>query len=175
MKCMTVILTAILTAACATAPSAPAAHRGFTGTWALNYEQSDSVRDAVKRVFTTSGSGDSPVAREQLSNRLENVLRPPELLRVEQMRSKLIASDGHGMVRVVYTDGLIPKKKQAGAVPFIWEGEKLVFDLSSEKTGIMKETWELEDAGTLLVSTTEIVLSRLPKPLVIRRVYDKAM
>ncbi|HVT02372.1 MAG TPA: hypothetical protein VHL58_03235 [Thermoanaerobaculia bacterium] len=174
MKWMIALLTMILVAGCATAPT-PTEHRGFTGTWALNFEHSESVRDAVKRVFTASGSVDSPGAREQLSDRLENVLRPSELIRVEQMGPKLTFSDGSGMVRVVYTNGQVPKKKLAGAVVYTWNGERLTFDLSSAETGAMKETYELEDAGTQLISTTELVLTRLPQPLVIRRVYDKAM
>jgi len=173
MKWLSAVLFLALIA-CATTP-APTAHRGFTGTWALNYEQSDSVRDAVKRVFTASGSNDSADAREQLSDRLERVLRASELIDMKQVGARLTVSDGAGMTRVVYTDSKIPKRKDPKAVPFTWDGERLIFDLSSPQTGIMRETYELGDAGTQLIVTTELVLTRLPKPLLIRRAYDKEL
>lgn len=160
----TLVATLLLVlSACATGPKP--VYPPLTGTWMYDYAAS---LDETGELPQMPQEWLSELKREEdkTRDRLLVLMNPPELLAIETMGKRLYIQGGGRFERVYFLDGT-PSSPNS-VVTFT---EQSIVAVHTEPEMTLTETWEVSPNRSTLVVSIRVETSKLPKPLVVRRVY----
>lgn len=103
---------------------------------------------------------------DKTRDRLLVLMNPPELLAIETMGNRLYIQGGGRFERVYFLDGTPPSPNSV--VTF---SEQSIVAVHTEPEMTLTETWEVSPNRSTLVVSIRVETSKLPKPLVVRRIY----
>jgi hypothetical protein len=184
---------------CAALQLAPAASQdvGLTGLWTRNAEKSDdpraAMRDAMERVQEprsgrrggfgrrSPGSGMPPSGGgPRGSGRpggTPDLGVAAEQLELELVDGELHVDDGEKL-RIYYLDGEEHRRETANGTKLETvaelKGNAVLIEETMERGRVTRKL-ELSPDGEILVATVSLKLGRMPDPVVIRTVYQRAV
>jgi len=164
----------------------------ITGTWALNRAASDDpakVMEAIHRehdegarergsmhgMFGGGGPsmhGGEPPEPERMRARLEG----PERLSIAQAEGTITFSDEQGRSQTLQTTNKkqrIPHGDQSVDVRTKWKDGKLIKKTSLDSRMTLTETYSVASDPRQLFVLVKLEGSQLPRPIELRRVYDR--
>lgn len=154
----------------------------FSGTWVLNFDESEDPRAQMQR-DRPPGPGVPPGARpaarprvnpEEMQTRMRAILQGQLAFKLIQTDSTVTFAGAEGAQLVYRTDGRWEGQSVEGLgdirVRARWKGRKLVLDREFENGLKVSQTYELApDGGQLHV---KVKLSGGPRTIEFRRVYN---
>ncbi len=155
-----------------------ARHPDLSGTWVLNFEQSEDLRSQMQRA-RPPGPGARPGARprvnpQEMQARMRAILQGQLAFRLVQADSTVSLAGVEGVQLVYHTDGRWEEVSEEGfgdvRVRARWKGKKLVLDRELEGGLKVSHTYELAPDGQQLYVNVKI--SGGPRDIEFRRVYD---
>lgn len=157
------ILVAIAVSACATGPKP--VYPPLTGTWMYDYAAS---LDETGEVPQMPQEWLSELKRDEdkTRDRLLVLMNPPELLAIETRGKRLYIQGGGRFERVYFLDGTSSSPNSVVTL-----SEQSIVAVHTEPEMTLTETWELSSNRSTLVVSIRVDTPKLPKPLVVHRVY----
>lgn len=144
-----------------------ARHPDLSGTWVLNFEQSEDLRSQMQRARPR-------VNPQEMQARMRAILQGQLAFRLVQADSTVSLAGVEGVQLVYRTDGRWEEVSEEGfgdvRVRARWKGKKLVLDRELEGGLKVSHTYELAPDGQQLYVNVKI--SGGPRDIEFRRVYD---
>ena len=189
-----------LATAAVTPPAQKPSRPHLAGSWELNPEKSQTQqREGIARgypggmgrgprgpgggSFPGRGGGEPPseefpdLSRNGGDRGMRELLRPKPHLEIAQTDSSVSITDDAGWERDLLPDGRKVREElsQGGPaeVQSEWKGEKLVSLRKLDQGAEVKETFALDKKTGELVVELEVKSKRMPRPIEMRRVYEK--
>jgi hypothetical protein len=195
-------LSTLVTAA-VTSPRPGPAHPQLSGTWEINLTKSQEQRRQGYGGYPGGmgrgpggrgggfpgrgrggGGGEPPneefpdLSRNGGDRGMRELLRPKQRLEITQTDSAITVKDDAGWVRDLVPDGRKVREEQSQGGPAEveseWKGEKLVSHRKLDEGAEVKETFTLDKKTGELVVDLEVKSKRLPRPVTMKRIYEKA-
>ena len=190
-----------LATAAVTPPGQRPSRPQLAGSWELNPEKSRTEqREGISRGypggmgrgpggpggrgFPGRGGGEPPseefpdLSRNGGDRGMRELLRPKPHLEIAQTDSSVSITDDAGWERDLLPDGRKVREElsQGGPaeVQSEWKGEKLVSLRKLDQGAEVKETFALDKKTGELVVELEVKSKRMPRPMAMKRVYEKA-
>ncbi len=166
---------------------------GITGKWRLNEAMSDDAQQKMQEMFQSAGGsrggrrgggggqrggggGGFGDGDQQRTNPMRAAMNAAKLLDISQDDNVLEIGYGGDSVRTLQTNGqkiTFGEGRRKSEIKSQWKGEKLVVETKMDGGTKVTETYELRDEGTRLQLKVRIENLRFPRPLEIKRIYEK--
>ncbi len=162
------LLVVAMLAGCASSTPQPV-YPPFAGSWLYDYETSVNDANTIAESVPQDWRSGLKKDEDKFRDRVDKMLRPPEMIVIEIMRQKMFVTGGAGFKRVYNLDGTAPAPNTTNRL----EGWTLTSEVLGADFKIV-ETWELSRGGTVLVLSQRVDSQQLSMPLTIRSTYDIA-
>ena len=182
---------AFVVAATSLAATDESSHPDFSGSWELNEERSDDVREKLRQATRPSAAAvrqrgrPAPGAfgsdRQGSESDLEDMVETARIVNIRHQDPEMeisAALPGRQVHLMLYTDGRTFDRpsgpEETVEASAHWRGGgRLVFDYTIAGGRGVKETWELVAEGTRVLVATEIAAKSLSPAVSFQRVYDR--
>lgn len=157
----------------------------LSGSWVLNYDESDDPRQVMREAMERSGMrrgggqgrrGRMRGNREQRQGRMGALMEATVAFEIVQDDSSVTFATSGREKLVLYSDGRKVKHSVEGfgtvETKARWKGDKLVVERQMPQGGKVTRTYRISEDGQRLYVMVKLEGGRMPRPIEYRQVYD---